>query len=111
MTLQNRVKRVAFFEKQLPEFIYRADRERVLMGDFNAVCYKIDGVALLPQLKDLLYARRLVDAYQLLHPKVPVYSFQNNRGKSRIDHIYVGAGAGDALKRSEILPYTYLLRP
>ena len=44
----NRVKRVAFFEKQLPEFINRGNRQVVLMGDFNDVCYKIDGIARLP---------------------------------------------------------------
>ena len=35
------------------------------------------------------------------------YSFQNHRGKSRIDHIYIAERDRSVVKKSEILPYPY----
>ena len=98
----NRVKRVVFFEKQLPEFTNRGNRQVVLLGDFNAVCHKIDGIVQLAQLKNLLEAEGLVDVHRVLHPGAKAYSFQNLRGKSRIDHIYVAGRDRRVVKRSEI---------
>ena len=103
----NRVKRVVFFEKQLPEFTNRGNRQVVLLGDFNAVCHKIDGIAQLTQFKNLLELKGLVGVHRVLHPGAKANSFQNHRGKSRIDHIYVAGRDRHMVKRSEILPYNY----
>ena len=49
----------------------------------------------------------LVDTHHVLYLGAKTFSFQNHRGKSRIDHIYVAIGNRCVVKRSEILPYNY----